>query len=205
MTAESDTERRERPSQFGPKLEVITGCMFCGKTDEMICRLRDAVIARQKIQVFKHEFDKRYGENSVDSHAGTTFEAVPVKSSAEILELVESDTTVVAVDEGHFFDDELRVVCQKLVNEYGLRVIVAGLDTDFKHEPFGPMPALMAQAERVKKLEEKAICKVCDGPATRTQCLIDGKPAHYNDPVVVVDASRIYEARCRVHHEVPRD
>ena len=203
MTSEKVTERKGPPIRE-PRLEVITGCMFCGKTDEMIRRLRRAVIARQKVQVFKHIIDKRYDENSLGSHSGTTFEAVPVKSSAEILELVEPDTTVVAVDEGQFFDDELPDVCQKFVNEYGLRVIVAGLDTDFRHEPFGPMPKLMAQAERVDKLEE-AICMVCGGKATRTQRLIDGEPAHYDDPIIVVGASEMYEARCREDHEIPRD
>ncbi|TEU03020.1 thymidine kinase [Candidatus Woesebacteria bacterium] len=203
MSAESVAERKGPPIRE-PRIEVITGCMFCGKTDEMIRRLRRAVIACQKVQVFKHIIDKRFGENSVDSHAGTTFEAVPVKSSAEILELIEPDTTVVAVDEGQFFDDELPDVCQKLVNEHGLRVIVAGLDTDFRHEPFGVMPALMGQAEKVDKLEE-AICMVCGGKATRTQRLINEKPAHYNDPVVVVGGSEKYEARCREHHEVPKD
>lgn len=203
MSAESVAERKGPPIRE-PRIEVITGCMFCGKTDEMIRRLRRAVIARQKVQVFKHIIDKRFGENSVDSHAGTTFEAVRVKSSAEILELIEPGTTVVAIDEGQFFDDELPDVCQKLVNEHGLRVIVAGLDTDFRHEPFGVMPALMAQAEKVDKLEE-AICMVCGGKATRTQRLINEEPAHYDDPIVVVGASEMYEARCREHHEVPKD
>lgn len=203
MSPERVVERKERPSDFRPELEIIVGCMFSGKTDEMIRRLRRAVIAGQKVQVFKHFIDKRYDENSLGSHAGTSFDAVPVKSSAEILELIEPDTTVVAVDEGQFFDDELPDVCQKLVDEYDVRVIVAGLDTDFRHEPFGVIPTLMAQAEESVKL--KAICMVCGGPATRTQRFIDGKPAHYNDPVIVVGAAEMYEARCREHHEVPRD
>lgn len=203
MSPERAAERKERPSDFRPGLEVIAGCMFSGKTDEMIRRLRRAVIARHKIQVFKHEIDKRYDENSLGSHAGTTFEAVPVKSSAEILELIEPGTTVVAVDEGQFFDHELPAVCQKLVDEYDVRVIVAGLDTDFRHEPFGVILTLMVQAEESVKL--KAICTVCGSPATRTQRFIDGKPAHYNDSVVVVGAAEMYEARCRGHHEVPKD
>lgn len=203
MTVENAAERKERPDEFRPELEVIAGCMFSGKTEEMIRRLRRAVIARQNVQVFKHIIDERYGKNSVDSHAGTTFEAVPVKSSVEILKLIKSETTVVAVDEGQFFDNELPDVCQKLVDEYGTRVIVVGLDTDFKHEPFGVIPALMAQSEETTKL--KAICMVCGGKATRSQRLINGKPAHYNDPTVVVGASEMYEARCRKHHEVPKD
>jgi len=202
MSAENRVER-EGPPIREPRLEVITGCMFCGKTDELIRRLRRAEVARQKIQVFKHILDRRYGENSVDSHAGTSFEATPVKSSAEILERLEPGTTVVGIDEGQFFDNELPAVCQELVDKHGARVIVAGLDTDFRHEPFGPMPALMAQAESVAKLS--AICLVCGEEATRTQRLIDGKPAHYHDPVVAVGAAEMYEARCRKHHQVPRD
>ncbi len=183
-------------------VEVITGSMFCGKTDELIRRLRRATIARQKVQVFKPAIDNRYAVEKVTSHAGTEFAAQPIQRAADILGLVEVDTTVVAIDEAQFFDDEIVSIVQTLADR-GIRVIVAGLDTDFRGEPFGPMPALMAQAEEVDKL--RAICMVCGEPASRTQRLVNGQPAHYNDPVVIVGASELYEARCRQHHQVRRD
>lgn len=183
-------------------VEVITGSMFSGKTDELIRRLRRARIARQTIQVFKPSIDTRFEHEKVTSHAGTEFEATPVRSAAEIVQLLQSDSTVVAIDEAQFFDSGLRQVVQEIANR-GVRVLVAGLDTDFRGEPFGPMPELMALAERVDKLH--AICMVCGDEASRTQRLIDGRPARYNDPVVVVGASEMYEARCRMHHDVPRD
>ena len=183
-------------------VEVITGSMFSGKTDELIRRLRRARIARQDVQVFKPKLDTRYGEEKVASHAGSEFEATPIETAAQIEGLLQDGTTVVAIDEAQFFDDRICGIVQRLANR-GLRVIVAGLDQDFRGEPFGPMPKLMAQAERVDKLH--AICMVCGGPASRTQRLIDGQPARYNDPVVVVGASELYEARCREHHVVPGD
>jgi len=176
--------------------------MFSGKTDELIRRLRRATIARQKVQVFKPTIDNRYAIEKVTSHAGSDYEAIPIHHANEILAHLQADTTVVAVDEAQFFDDEIIPIVETLAGR-GLRVIVAGLDTDFRGEPFGPMPILMAQAERVDKLQ--AICMVCGEPATRTQRLVNGQPAHYNDPVVIVGASELYEARCRKHHQVPRD
>ncbi len=183
-------------------VEVITGSMFCGKTDELIRRLRRATIARQKVKVFKPAIDDRYSIEKVTSHAGTEFAAIPIQSVNSILEYLDDDTTVVAIDEAQFFDHDIVPLVQRLADR-GLRVIIAGLDTDFRGEPFGPMPQLMAQAEKVDKLQ--AICMVCGEPACRTQRLIDGKPAHYHDPVVVVGAAELYEARCRQHHQVPRD
>jgi thymidine kinase len=183
-------------------VEVITGSMFCGKTDELIRRLRRASIARQKVQVFKPAIDVRYSTQRVTSHAGTDYEAMPIQTAEEIDEKLDSETTVVGIDEAQFLDFGLVEVVQCLADR-GLRVIVAGLDTDFRGEPFGPMPALMARAERVDKLN--AICMVCGGMASRTQRLVNGKPAHYNDPIVIVGASEMYEARCRIHHMVPRD
>lgn len=176
--------------------------MFCGKTEELIRRLRRAKIARQKIQVFKPQIDKRYAVEKVKSHAGTEFEAVPIDNAHDMLNLIDPDTTVVGIDEAQFFDDEIIHIVQDLA-ERGIRVIVTGLDTDFRGEPFGPMPILIAQAEVVDKLH--AICMVCGELASRTQRLIDGHPAHYHDPIVVVGASDMYEARCRAHHEVIRD
>jgi thymidine kinase len=183
-------------------LEVITGSMFCGKTDELIRRLRRATIARQKVQVFKPAIDNRYSVEKVTSHAGTEFEAIPIPTATHILKNLQADVTVVAIDEAQFFDDEIVPIVQHLADQ-GLRVIVAGLDTDFRGEPFGPMPILMAKADTVDKLH--AICMKCGEPASRTQRLINGKPANYHDPVVVVGAAEMYEARCRLHHEVPRD
>ncbi len=183
-------------------IEVITGSMFSGKTDELIRRLRRATIARQKVQVFKPAIDNRYAVEKVTSHAGSDFAAQPVRSASEISVQMVKGTTVVAIDEAQFFDVGIIAICQAMADR-GIRVIVAGLDTDFRGEPFGPMPVLMAQAEVVDKLH--AICMVCGEPASRTQRLIDGRPANYEDPVVVVGASELYEARCRKHHEVPRN
>jgi thymidine kinase len=181
-------------------IEVICGSMFSGKTEELIRRLRRAQIAKQKVQVFKPVIDDRYGIQRITSHNGLYVEALPVKDAAAILDLVEPDTTVVAVDEVQFFDWQVSRVCEELAAR-GIRVIAAGLDMDFRGEPFGPMPVLMAEAEEVSKLQ--AICVVCGSPASRTQRLIDGKPASYDDPVIMVGASEVYEARCRHCHEVP--
>jgi thymidine kinase len=182
-------------------IEVITGSMFSGKTDELIRRLRRATIARQKVQVFKPLIDDRFSVEKVTSHAGGEFAAIPVQSARDILPLLDPLTTVVAIDEAQFFDEGVVKLAQDLADR-GLRVIVAGLDTDFRSEPFGPMPTLMAKAEVVDKLH--AICMVCGEPASRTQRLVNGQPAYYDDPVVIVGASEMYEARCRQHHTVPR-
>jgi thymidine kinase len=181
-------------------LEVVCGSMFSGKTDELIRRLRRAVIARKKVQVFKPSIDIRYSTEKVTSHAGADYDAVPVLNSWEILDKLDADTAVVGIDEAQFFDEGIIDVTRRLADN-NLRVIVAGLDTDFRGEPFGPMPILMAKAERVDKLQ--AICMVCGEPASRTQRLVNGSPARYDDPVVIVGASELYEARCRLHHEVP--
>lgn len=181
-------------------VEVITGSMFSGKTDELIRRLRRATIARQKVQVFKPAIDVRYAMEKVTSHAGTAYDAKPVQFAREIMESLEEDTTLVGIDEAQFLDDEIVHYVRKLA-EKGLRVIVAGLDTDFRGEPFGCVPALMAQAERVDKV--RAICMVCGEEACRTQRLVNGMPANYDDPIVIVGASELYEARCRKHHIVP--
>jgi thymidine kinase len=182
-------------------VEVITGSMFCGKTDELIRRLRRASIAKQEVQVFKPAIDKRYGLSKVTSHAGSQYDATPVENAADIRNLLDKDTTVVAIDEAQFLDNDIVALVNEFANK-GLRVIVAGLDTDFRAKPFGPMPALISQAERVDKLH--AICMVCGDPASRTQRLVDGKPARYDDPIVIVGAEELYEARCRKHHDVPR-
>ena len=182
-------------------IEVVCGSMFSGKTEELIRRVRRAQIARQKVQVFKPAQDTRYTEREVTSHNGMQVEAVSVEDTAQIRALMRPDTTVVALDEAQFFDDDVVALCEELANR-GVRVIVAGLDMDFRGEPFGPMPTLMALAERVDKLQ--AICLVCGGPASRTQRLINGQPAAYDDPVILVGASEVYEARCRGCHVVPK-
>ena len=187
-----------RPGSGG--IEVVCGSMFSGKTEELIRRVRRAKIARQKVQVFKPALDTRYSTQKVTSHNGLDVEAMPVASSQDIVSLIEPGTTVVAIDEVQFFGLDVVPVCQTLA-EQGVRVIVAGLDMDFRGEPFGPMPQLMAEAEQVEKLQ--AICAVCGAPASRTQRLIDGRPASYGDPIILVGGSDSYEARCRLHHEVP--
>jgi thymidine kinase len=179
---------------------LICGSMFSGKTEELIRRARRAQIAKQKIQVFKPGLDDRYEVEKLASHNGISFDCVAVADSSEILRLVEPDTQVVIVDEVQFFDQRISDVCNVLADQ-GKRVIVAGLDNNFRGEPFGPVPALMAQADMVDKLH--AICVVCGAPATRTQRLIDGQPASYDDPIIMVGAKEAYEARCRRCHQVP--
>lgn len=183
----------------GGWLEVVCGSMFSGKTEELIRRAKRAVIAKQKVQVFKPSVDTRYVHERVTSHSGANFQAAPVAEAADILKSLDEDTEVVAIDEAQFFDWSIAEVCNELANR-GLRVIVAGLDMDFRGEPFGPVPILMAQAERVDKLQ--AICQQCGAPASRTQRLIDGRPAAYDDPVILVGAEEVYEARCRVCHHI---
>jgi thymidine kinase len=175
--------------------------MFSGKTDELIRRLVRATIAKQKVQVFKPAIDVRYAAEKVTSHTGSNFDAIPVANAAEIREKVDEDTTVIGIDEAQFFDPEIIQVAQELAAK-GIRVLAAGLDMDFKGEPFGPIPVLMSLAEDVSKLH--AICMVCGDEASRTQRLVNGKPARYDDPIVIVGASEMYEARCREHHKVPR-
>ena len=185
----------------GGWIELVCGSMFSGKTEELLRRVRRAEIARKKVQLFKPTIDNRYGLVRVASHDGVAREdAVVVCSAEDILRRLDVDTEVVAVDEAQFFDDSIADVCDHLADR-GLRVIAAGLDQDFRGEPFGPMPLLLACAERVDKLH--AICVACGASASRTQRLIDGRPARYDDPVILVGGSESYEARCRNCHEVP--
>ena len=175
--------------------------MFSGKSEELIRRVKRAVIARRSVQVFKPVIDDRYGALVVRSHDGDSFIARPVRTTEEIPALVALDTSVVGIDEVQFFDPGIVHVIRSLVAN-GRRVICAGLDQDFRGEPFGPVPTLLALAERVEKLE--AICVVCGEAATRTQRIVDGIPAFYDEPIIVVGAKEAYEARCRNCHEVPR-
>lgn len=180
-------------------LEVITGPMYCGKSEELIRRLRRVKIAKQKIKVFKPVLDNRYSKKDVVSHSGDSIEAVPVDHPEEILERIDNTVDVVGIDEAQFFHEDLVEICEELADQ-GIRVILAGLDRDFRNQPFGPMPELMARAEYVDKLH--AICIQCGEPASRTQRLIDGEPAAADDPVILVGAAEVYEARCRSCHAI---
>jgi thymidine kinase len=210
-------------------IEVVTGSMFSGKTEELLRRLRRAEIAGQEIAVFSPAVDDRYGKTTVGSHDGRTWEATVVGSPAadtdggdaddqraadeenrgqdgawviyDHLSALDGDVDVVAIDEGNFFGSTLPRVCESLADD-GYRVVVCGLDTTFRGEPFEPIPRLMAVAEYVEKLQ--AICSVCGEPATRTQRLVDGEPAHVDDPTVLVGAEESYEARCRNCHTLRR-
>jgi thymidine kinase len=182
------------------RIEVICGSMFCGKSEELIRRSRRAVIAKQELQVFKPSIDDRYSVLHVTSHSGQNIEALAISKPHEVLENLSPTTTVIAVDEVQFFDLEIVPVVQQLAAR-GIRVILAGLDMDFRGEPFGPIPQLLSIAEDVTKLH--AICVVCGEDACRTQRLVNGEPARYDDPIIMVGAQEAYEARCRKHHQVP--
>ena len=181
-------------------IEVICGPMFAGKSEELIRRVKTLSYAHQKIVAFKPAIDNRYDKSAIASHDREKYQAFAIKSAEDILPLVESDVQVVAIDEVQFFKDSIVSICESLADR-GVRVIVAGLDTDFRGEPFGVMPLLLARAEFVTKLS--AACTVCGCAATRTQRLVDGKPANYDDPIILVGAKESYEARCRKHHIVP--
>jgi thymidine kinase len=182
-------------------IEVVTGVMFSGKSEELMRRVRRALIARRRVQVFKSHLDDRYaGVETISSHDGSRIEAVPVSRSLEIAEAVRRDAQVVAIDEAQFLDEGVVTVANWLA-DCGVRVIVAGTDMDFRGEPFGPIPSLLAIAEKVDKLH--AICVVCGDLASRNQRLIDGRPAPAEGPTIQVGGSETYEARCRTCHEVP--
>jgi thymidine kinase len=182
-------------------IEVITGVMFSGKSEELIRRVRRAIIARRQVQVFKSHLDARYaGLYRVSSHDGLEIDATPVDTAGEIIRQVNSDVEMVGIDEAQFLGDDIVGVATELAGR-GIRVVLAGTDTDFRGEPFGPMGALMAVAEQVDKL--RAICVVCGDLACRNQRLIDGRPARYDSPTIMVGGRESYEARCRHCHRVP--
>jgi thymidine kinase len=182
-------------------VHVICGCMFCGKTDEMLRLLRRFSIAGRRVLLIKPQLDTRTDAITVVSRSGAQHQAIAVEGAAAI-EAIVGDADIVAIEEGQFFDEQLPEVVERLADG-GKQVLVTGLDRDFRGVPFGPMPRLMALADQVTKLT--AICMVCGEPATRTQRLIDGEPAPADSPLIVIGGmgDETYEARCRLHHEVP--
>jgi thymidine kinase len=182
-------------------IEVISGVMFSGKSEELIRRVRRAIIARRQVQVFKSHLDARYaGLYHVSSHDGLEIDATPVDTAGEIIRQVHADVEMVGIDEAQFLGSDIVGVATELAGR-GIRVVLAGTDTDFRGEPFGPMGDLMAVAEQVDKL--RAICVVCGDLACRNQRLIDGRPARYDSPTIMVGGRESYEARCRHCHRVP--
>ncbi len=183
-------------------IEVVVGPMFAGKSEELIRRLRRLDYAHKKYLVFKPKIDDRYSKDEVVSHLKNKAKAIPIKEGKEILSYVKEDTEVVGIDEVQFFDEGIIDVCETLANR-GIRVIAAGLDTDFRGEPFPISASLLARAEFVTKLT--AICVKCGAPATMTQRIVNGVPASKTDPVVLVGGTESYEPRCRHCHEIRKD
>jgi thymidine kinase len=190
----------EASAQTTGSLILITGSMFSGKTEELIRRVRCALYAHRSAQVFKHTIDTRSENAEIRSHNGIPHKALAVSTSEELLGKVEETTDVVAIEEAQFFDEGIIEVCRRLADA-GDEVIAAGLDMDFKGEPFGPVPRLLAEADEVVKL--RAICARCGREASRSQRLIDGRPAPVSAPTILIGAKESYEARCRHCHEVP--
>ena len=183
-------------------IECICGSMFSGKSEELLRRIKRGVIAKQKVLLFKPSIDNRYDENRVSTHNGNSYDSISIEKSSDILNFVkDTKYDIIGIDEIQFFDNDIVKIINKLADD-GIRVIVAGLDMDFKAEPFYPMPEIMAISEMVTKLH--AVCNKCGKEASRSQRLINGKPAKYDDPIVVIGASESYEARCRHCHEIER-
>ena len=181
-------------------IEVICGSMFAGKSEELIRRIRRLQYAKKNILVFKPSLDYRYNIDEVVSHNGDSIKSIAIEKPEDILKYIDGRIDAVAIDEVQFFDSSIVNILDYLADK-GIRVIVAGLDRDFRGEPFGPMPEILTKGEFVTKLT--AICNVCGAPATRTQRLVNNKPASYHDPIVLVGASESYEPRCRHCHQVP--
>ena len=183
-------------------IECICGSIFSGKSEELLRRIKRGVIAKQKVLLFKPSIDNRYDENRVSTHNGNSYDSISIEKSSDILNFVkDTKYDIIGIDEIQFFDNDIVKIINKLADD-GIRVIVAGLDMDFKAEPFHPMPEIMAISEMVTKLH--AVCNKCGKEASRSQRLINGKPAKYDDPIVVIGASESYEARCRHCHEIER-
>ena len=189
-----------RPSGHGD-IEAVVGPMYSGKSEELIRRLKRAKIAKQEVIVFKPCIDNRYSKEDVVSHSGISIRAIAINHTEEIHKYITDETQVVGIDEVQFFDEGIVAVALELADK-GIRVIAAGLDLDFKAEPFGPVPELLARAEFVDKLQ--AVCVKCGAPATRTQRLINKEPARYDDPIILVGATESYEARCRKCHRIKK-
>ena len=189
-----------RPSGHG-YIEAVVGPMYSGKSEELIRRLKRAKIAKQEVIVFKPCIDNRYRKEDVVSHSGISIRAIAINHTEEIHKYITDETQVVGIDEVQFFDEGIVAVALELADK-GIRVIAAGLDLDFKAEPFGPVPELLARAEFVDKLQ--AVCVKCGAPATRTQRLINKEPARYDDPIILVGATESYEARCRKCHRIKK-
>ncbi|MGL5256479.1 MAG: thymidine kinase [Proteocatella sp.] len=187
-----------RPSGHG-YIEMVVGPMYSGKSEELIRRLKRAKIAKQEVIVFKPSIDNRYSQEDVVSHSGVAIQAVAIDDLNKIWDYILPQTQVVGFDEVQFFEEGIIEIAIKLADK-GIRVICAGLDMDFKAVPFGVIPELLARAEFVDKLQ--AVCVKCGDPATRTQRIIDGKPARFDDPVILVGATESYEARCRKCHQI---
>ncbi|MBI4157862.1 thymidine kinase [Candidatus Woesebacteria bacterium] len=221
MSKETLKERGSELKDFFPKngsVEIISGCMFSGKTEELIRRLKRVrialdihvkqgrltrEIAEEAIKAFKPSIDNRYSESDLDSHGGGKWSGYAIDREhpkKEILSVITENTKIVGIDEAQFFSPELLEVCDELASR-GIRVIVAGLDTNFRGEIFGIMGDLITSSD--KKDAVTAICMICGEDATRTQRIVNGKPANYGDDLIVVGAEESYEARCRKHHEVP--
>lgn len=182
-------------------IEVIAGCMFAGKTEELCRRIRRIQYAKKTIITFKPCIDNRYSSQEVVSHNNTRVKSIDVAKASDVYEIIGDKLPyAIAFDEVQFFDEGVIEVCEYYANK-GVRVICAGLDMDFRGIPFGVMPELLARAESITKLN--AICQKCGRLATRTQRIIDGKPAFFEDPIILVGAKEQYEARCRHCHEVP--
>lgn len=183
------------------RLEMICGPMFSGKSEELIRRLKRTMLAKQPTVIFTPQIDDRYLKGHICSHDGKHLEAIPITSSEEILEHITPETKVIGIDEVQFLSGDTIGIIMGLVAE-GKRVICAGLDKDFKAESFGCIPELLALSDDVTKLT--AICMSCGRPANFTQRLIEGRPASYDDPIILIGASESYEARCRLCYELNR-
>lgn len=180
-------------------IEVICGCMFAGKTEELIRRIKTLQYGRKKVKVFKPRIDNRYAIDEIASHSGYKVSCICIDDANDILKYLEEDDDVICVDEVQFLSKDIVSISDALANK-GIRVILAGLDRDFRGEPFGSMPDLLIRAEFVTKLS--AVCNKCGNPATRTQRMINGEPANYHDPIILVGATESYEPRCRHCHEL---
>lgn len=181
---------------------MVCGSMYAGKSEELIRLARRALYAKKPVQVFKPAIDDRYHQSMVVSHLGSQHEAVPVRTVAELKSLVKADTEVVLIEEVQFFDDSIIDFLVQLADQ-GKDVVCAGLDQDFRRQPFGPMGKLLCAADEVVKL--RAICMECGNPASHTYRMVDGKPAHWDDPIVLIGATESYQARCRNCFEIRGD